>query len=136
MLYAIGGFGSDTVEYIYVGYEDITDIQYDAWAYIDGTLATDRGENRAISNGDEIIVIGGYYGSSQFTLDIDVINTTANTVKIDGTLVYGMESPSVIIANNQIYIFGGYDDSSYFNTYQKIVLPYVFYQCMTIYVPE
>eukprot|EP01084_Bolivina_argentea_P020170 37529_1 len=131
-LYAIGGENvstalvsskHNTVESLYIG-DDLINIQQQQWTYVNGYLHTPLSVTRAVAYGNDIIVFGGADDSaSPFPpTEINVIDTSTNIIKVDGTLEIGLYGAAVIIVDKIAYGFGG-STSTIVDDYQYIILP-------------
>eukprot|EP01084_Bolivina_argentea_P284745 488093_1 len=110
-LFAIGGFGSlylKSVEKLMV--KNNTNSNNQSWKYIDDLLYS-ADKVRAISFGDDILVIGGH--SNEYPGDyldvIQVIDTESGHISFGGNMNFAGYGSAVINVNNIVYSFGGYN---------------------------
>ena len=105
-LYVIGGyrlsnpFFHDSIEKLYV--KDIKNIDQYGFTMLTNTLSYANLGSRAILYHTDIYVIGGFSSD-----DIEVIDTTTDSVSIWGKLHADIGHTSPIIIGNRVYIFGG-----------------------------
>eukprot|EP01084_Bolivina_argentea_P051670 95063_1 len=127
-LYAIGGRNAsqkhNTVESLYIG-NDLINIEQQQWIYTNGYLSTGLAVSRAIAYGNDIIVFGGSGTDELKQTDINVIDTSTNTIKVDGSLAKAVGGAPAIIVDKIAYGFGAqFTGGIYFQKeYQYIFLP-------------
>ncbi len=140
-LYVIGGQSGpnylESIEKLYVG--DMANISQYMFNTLSGTLTTQDTLTtgggrymRAILYKTDIYVIGGYYwsGSAKFIKDIDVIDTTTDTISVYNQQLYEEISYTApILIGTRVYVFGGYNGTNTVNYWQyfDVLSIYKFY---------
>eukprot|EP01084_Bolivina_argentea_P161771 281576_1 len=125
--YVIGGWSSvnsvnrNTIESIDVS-NDLQDIANQTWQFFPAVLSVPLSRTNAVSYGNEILVFGGINGNNQNINLIHVIDISANSITVGGSLEYTLEQYAAIRVNNMVYLFGGYRNGN-LNTFQQISLP-------------
>ena len=108
-LYVIGGsLGSvwlNSIEKLYV--HDIQNIDQYNFIPLSDTLSNFKGFTRSILYKTDIYVISGV-GNDVYYDDIDVIDTTTDSVSLWGKLFEPIAYPSTIIIGTRVYMFGGW----------------------------
>ena len=100
------------------------------------TLSTAISHSYALVYGEEIIVIGGYDGSA-YVPDIQVIDTSMETVTVRGELADTAIYTAPIIVDDILYIFGGYSSTTgLLNTWQYVVLEGIVTEAPTMRTTE
>eukprot|EP01083_Nonionella_stella_P208805 757522_1 len=124
-LFAIGGWdGSnylDSIEALTVS--DINNINSHKWNYLSGTLSKPLADSRAVSYGDNIIVIGGWDGHAASNT-VHIIDTITGSCTLWDTLLTARDIAPSIVVQNTLFVFSGWiDDTPNTKTYEYKLLP-------------
>ena len=117
-LYVIGGAPIlNSIEKLYVN--DIANINQYNFTLLTDTLSRSKWGTRSILYQTDIYIIGGAGGQGQYCDDIDVIDTTTDSVNLWGTLSIATAFTTPIIIGSRVYVFGGRgDNETAFDTWQ------------------
>ena len=133
-LYVIGGddmneHSLDSIEKIYIN--DILNLNQYTFSTLTDTLSTPRTATRAVLHGTDIFVIGG------LSVDIDVIDTTTDSVSLWGNRLYEKltEVSAIIIgAGTKVYIFGGSNDEGHSINYWQYFDVFSVIHCICCFI--
>ena len=108
-LYIIGGSNTGplrTIEKLYVG--DMANYNLYEFSTLNQTLSSSMSQQtRAVLFATDIYVIGGGGFGTSSTKNIDVIDTTMDSVSVFGQLHDGIEAAAPILVGKRVYVFGG-----------------------------
>eukprot|EP01083_Nonionella_stella_P042006 113640_1 len=133
-LYVTGG-GYETVEVLDVS--DLPNIQHKNWFLLTSELSSTMMDQTMLRYEDDILCIGGYWCCEAYVQQMNIIDTTTNTVsqQPNPAGLYGLGIAAIIVANIA-YLFGGKSHGEvitgymqtgyrdyYFDTWSYMVLP-------------
>ena len=116
-LYVIGGApGYNSIEKLYVN--DITNIDQYGFILLTDTLSHSKWYIRSILYKTDIYIIGGNAAEWKTYDDIDLLDTTTDSVRLWGTLSIAVGSAASIIIDSRVYVFGGMDGNDAVDSWQ------------------
>eukprot|EP01084_Bolivina_argentea_P164399 285817_1 len=129
--YIIGGYMGrnylSTVEYLTYNHDmwpPWSTWSNGSWQQMSDTLSHAKWGHKSIVFQDEIYVIGGLYGTSNFVDQVDIIRTISKTISVpaDNKLVNARADMSLILLENVIYAFGGLPANIPTSTYYQYAI--------------
>eukprot|EP01084_Bolivina_argentea_P111137 198386_1 len=112
ILYIFGGYdGTKSLDsVITLNINNVSNMD-DEWITLLSTLTSPKYNIRSVVYDDYIYIIGGGGRNAQYLDEVDVIDTTTNSIYLDSTLNTARYKTAAVIVNdyNKIFVFGGFN---------------------------